>query len=712
MSAAGLSPQATASVAGRGTSPASSGAARRLTHLLDAPIDHLTQESFLARVEAFIAEGGSRLVCYANAECINQSLEDRAYARILQAADLVCADGMGVVWASRLTGDPLPERVNVGDVMERFCALAAAKGYRLFLLGGSPGVAKRAAARLKRRFPGLEIAGTHHGYFSHAQDADVVRTINQTRPHVLLVGMGVPRQEKWLWQHRAQLRAPVLWGVGALFSYYAGLMPRAPVWLRAAGLEWLFRLLLEPQRLWKRYLVGNAFFIVRTLALPLIDAGLVSAAWLGAYWMWRWLDDPFGFTINDVEPYVQAVALIVGIWLVTCAGFGLYRRPRRIPVLEEFSQVVRATAIGWLSTMAAGFLFRELSVGRPVVLLAGILIFVLLLASRLTVRALEWRLAQRGLGLRRALIVGTGALADRLKGEIEGWPAGHQVMGFVSDGKGEHAVPASDVVGSVTELERLIRDWRIQDVFLASQNLRLDDELNLLQRHERLGLNFHVVSKELEPFAKRLPLGRAVELPLLNLPSTKPNGGYEWSKHAFDVAVAACGVALGWPLLLLIALWIRLDSPGPALFTQQRVGLRGRRFAMYKFRTMTAGTPVYAVAPNDTQDPRVTRAGRVLRRWSLDELPQLINIVRGDMSLVGPRPEMPFLVERYKPWQRQRLCATPGLTCLWQVLGRKELPLHHNMEYDLYYVRHRGWPLDLAILSRTIPAVFFRRGAF
>ena len=127
---------------------------------------------------------------------------------------------------------------------------------------------------------------------------------------------------------------------------------------------------------------------------------------------------------------------------------------------------------------------------------------------------------------------------------------------------------------------------------------------------------------------------------------------------------------------------------------------------------MFADAPAYEVAPNDLTDPRVTRFGRVLRRWSLDELPQLVNVLRGEMSLVGPRPEMPFLVEQYQPWQAWRLGVPPGLTCLWQVVGRKELPLHYHLEYDLYYVRHRGWPLDLQILLRTIPAVLFRRGAF
>jgi lipopolysaccharide/colanic/teichoic acid biosynthesis glycosyltransferase len=165
-------------------------------------------------------------------------------------------------------------------------------------------------------------------------------------------------------------------------------------------------------------------------------------------------------------------------------------------------------------------------------------------------------------------------------------------------------------------------------------------------------------------------------------------------------------------LFALIAVAVKLESRGPVLFGQRRVGKDGRLFRVYKFRTMQARTPAYALAPRARADARVTQVGRLLRRWSLDELPQLWNVLTGDMSLVGPRPEMPFLVREYQPWQRRRLLVRPGITGLWQVVGRKELPLHRNVEYDLYYVRHRGWVLDATILLRTIPAVLFRRGAY
>jgi lipopolysaccharide/colanic/teichoic acid biosynthesis glycosyltransferase len=183
-------------------------------------------------------------------------------------------------------------------------------------------------------------------------------------------------------------------------------------------------------------------------------------------------------------------------------------------------------------------------------------------------------------------------------------------------------------------------------------------------------------------------------------------------KRVLDLFVAT-GLLVVFALpMLIIALLIRLESKGPALFRQIRIGQGGRPFAMLKFRTMYVDAPKYASAPTDPRDPRITPFGRWLRKTSLDELPQLLNVLVGHMSMVGPRPEMPFLVEQYEEWQRRRLDVKPGLTGLWQVVGRKNLPLSRNMEYDFYYIMNQSLFLDLVILIKTVPAVVFGRGAF
>jgi lipopolysaccharide/colanic/teichoic acid biosynthesis glycosyltransferase len=162
------------------------------------------------------------------------------------------------------------------------------------------------------------------------------------------------------------------------------------------------------------------------------------------------------------------------------------------------------------------------------------------------------------------------------------------------------------------------------------------------------------------------------------------------------------------PLLVLLAILIRLDSKGPAFFNQLRVGLKGKRFDLYKFRTMLVDAPKYGIHPTEAADPRITRVGRWLRRTSLDELPQLFNILKGEMSLVGPRPEMPFIVERYNDHHRQRLQIIPGLTGLWQLSADRAFLIHENIQYDLYYIRNRNFFMDLAILLHT--AVFAMKG--
>ena len=177
---------------------------------------------------------------------------------------------------------------------------------------------------------------------------------------------------------------------------------------------------------------------------------------------------------------------------------------------------------------------------------------------------------------------------------------------------------------------------------------------------------------------------------------------YAVAKRIADLVLSSLLLVLFAPLLFLIALLIRFDSPGPAIFVQKRVGRNGMIFDMYKFRSMYTLTPKYDLSPTTSKDPRITPIGRILRRASMDELPQLINVLLGNMSLVGPRPEMPFIVERYNDQQRQRLRVTPGITGLWQLSADRAFPIHQNLQYDFYYIRNRNFAMDAAILVHTL----------
>jgi lipopolysaccharide/colanic/teichoic acid biosynthesis glycosyltransferase len=176
----------------------------------------------------------------------------------------------------------------------------------------------------------------------------------------------------------------------------------------------------------------------------------------------------------------------------------------------------------------------------------------------------------------------------------------------------------------------------------------------------------------------------------------------EFAKRAMDATLSSVVLVLLSPFLIFLAILIRLDTPGSPFFVQTRVGRGGRLFHIYKFRSMHKAVPKYDLSPTTSADLRITRLGRSLRKYSLDELPQLINVLRGDMSLVGPRPEMPFIVEHYNSQQRQRLQATPGITGLWQLSADRALPIHQNIHHDLYYIQNRSLSMDLGILIRTV----------
>ncbi len=210
---------------------------------------------------------GRCTVMYANIHTLNTAYADPDLRCIMNAADIVYCDGAGVVLGARLLGHRLPGRMTGADWIYPLCARCALEGLSLYLLGGRPGVAEKAAQRLTALYPGLFIAGTHHGYFHDTPGATeaTIAAVNAARPDILLVGMGTPLQEKWIAAHRNALDVPVVWAVGALFDFVVGVQPRAPRWMLDHGLEWLYRLLSDPRRLWRRYLIGNPLFILRVL---------------------------------------------------------------------------------------------------------------------------------------------------------------------------------------------------------------------------------------------------------------------------------------------------------------------------------------------------------------------------------------------------------------------------------------------------------------
>jgi N-acetylglucosaminyldiphosphoundecaprenol N-acetyl-beta-D-mannosaminyltransferase len=250
------------------------GNGRSASRVFDIPIELAQPAEMLRTITAWvgdgttgIARGGARRVMYVNAHVVNQSRALPELRAALEAADLVYCDGYGVRLAARVLEVPVPHRMTGADWVWGLAALCEAAGHSLYLLGSEPGVARDAAGRLRRWYPELHVAGAHHGYFElGSPHADrVIEDINASGADIVLAGMGTPKQELWVERHAADVRADVLWTVGALLDYMAGRVPRAPRWLADHGLEWIFRLALEPHRMWKRYLLGNPVFLSRVM---------------------------------------------------------------------------------------------------------------------------------------------------------------------------------------------------------------------------------------------------------------------------------------------------------------------------------------------------------------------------------------------------------------------------------------------------------------
>lgn len=422
---------------------------------------------------SMVLDGRKKRVAFINADCVNQAATDKAYASVLSKMDVLLPDGSGLALAARMRGAHLTGNLNGTDLFPLICEEAQRKGKSIFFLGGKPGVAQDAADAAQDRFPGLQVAGVAHGYFEKNTEHEVVACINASNADVLLVAMGAPHQEHFIARNSDALSVDVCMGVGGLFDFVAGRVPRAPKSIRKVGMEWAWRLACEPRRLAKRYLIGNPVFIGR-------------------------------------------------------------------------------------------------------------------------------------------------AVADALPGKL---------------------------------------DW------------------------------------------------------------------YETPKRGLDIALAGTALIALSPLFIAASLAIRAESQGSAFFTQTRVGRNGRTFQMIKFRSMHSDAEARLAAIRTesdrddvcfkmANDPRVTRMGKILRTSSLDELPQLINVVKGEMSLVGPRPALPVEVSKYSEFEGERLRGAPGITCLWQIAGRADLKFKKQVDLDVAYLRSRSLLLDIAIIALTPLAMISRRGAY
>lgn len=446
------------------------------------------------------------------------------------------------------------------------------------------------------------------------------------------------------------------------------------------------------------------------------DALLVGLCWCAAYFIRQSFSSQIGMSLNPFGVYVQVLPLIILTWLLSCWFFGLYKNVRKKPPLERIQDLVKSALLGWLLTTAAAFYFKEYQLGRTVVLLSGVLNLIALSISWYGFLRFERRTAHRQKNEFSALIVGANSNGIRLLQRLDEHPVFmYRTVGFL-DTEAERVGETygnRPILGTLEDLRSVVEAHDVDEVIIALPNLGYKKVFPMVLSCEELEVGFWMLNNDFEALNRnRDDIPRIDGLPLNYIGIQGASTLYRLFKRLFDFTTSLVLLIVSAPLWLWWAIRIKMDSKGPVIFSQQRVGHNGKLFKMYKFRTMFTETNPYQEAPRTHQDSRITPYGKWLRRTSIDEVPQLLNVLMGHMSLVGPRPEMPFIVETYEDWQRTRLTVKPGLTGLWQILGRKDLPMQDNLQYDFYYIRNRSFLLDFSILVRTFSAVFWGKGAY
>jgi exopolysaccharide biosynthesis polyprenyl glycosylphosphotransferase len=463
--------------------------------------------------------------------------------------------------------------------------------------------------------------------------------------------------------------------------------------------------------------------------MALTDVVLVNLAFAAAYWVrydlqWFRAVDPANYAPFRV--YIPFALVLTVLLMISYKLGGVYDQPRSASWLDEVYALVGGTTTGILIIMAITFWFQPLVYSRLMFIWAGGIIVTLLSLSRLIKRWAWERRMRQGIGVDRVLIVGAGEVGRRLMRNIVAQPElGYQVIGFVDDDaeKSNMNIGRFKALGDIDNLPRVVQEGAIDEVIITLPWMYHRKILGIMRQCEREQIRARIVPDLFQLALSRVDIEDLGGIPIIGVKEVSITGWNLAFKRASDLVVSLVGLIFLSPLLLLISVAIKLDSSGPALFKQVRVGKGGRRFVCYKFRSMRQGAeeerpeladrdeamgPTFKIR----HDPRCTRVGRLLRRTSLDELPQFYNVLRGEMSLVGPRPAIPSEVEQYQEWHRKRLEVSPGITGLWQVSGRSQLTFDEMCLLDIYYLENWTPLLDLKIALKTAPAVLAGTGAY
>ncbi|HET6352015.1 MAG TPA: sugar transferase [Coriobacteriia bacterium] len=421
--------------------------------------------------------------------------------------------------------------------------------------------------------------------------------------------------------------------------------------------------------------------------------------------------------------------IIALIWLASLWHENLYDLAAVFWGTGEYRRVVRALSIGIVVFVLATYLLKLPEISRAWLIGSYAAATVCVIAGRAVVREVYRWSCKRGLMSRKALIVGYNAEASGLIGRLRSdMSHGLVPAGVLASSKADQLelgemVDGVPVIGSTGEIKQILRETLYDTVIIASTAFDSDILARVITDMRGFPVEIQLSSAMFDVATSRVRVLEVSGIPLISIKGVSFSPGRRLAKRTFDLVVTSAIVLAGMPVWLLVAAAIKLESPGPVFYRQTRIGRGGREFGMYKFRSMRsdadavlaqlaehneASGPLFKMK----HDPRITRVGKWLRKFSIDEFPQLINVLKGEMSLVGPRPPLPSETGQYNDYHWRRMEVPPGMTGLWQVSGRSSLTFEEMIRLDLFYIENWSVAFDLSLIARTIPAVLFARGAY
>jgi exopolysaccharide biosynthesis polyprenyl glycosylphosphotransferase len=466
-----------------------------------------------------------------------------------------------------------------------------------------------------------------------------------------------------------------------------------------------------------------------TLSLIVSDALMMAIAFRLAYA----IRFEFSISIFHLEAvpklayYQNLVVILLPLWLLIFFASGLYQRQKLLGGTQEYQAIFNCVTIGIFLVILVSFLIPEFVLSRGWLLLAWVLAIVLTSLSRFFLRRLAYTSRQRGYFMAPALIVGANQEGRLIADQLSASPtSGLHLLGFIDEqfSPGTNLFKQIHVLGSIDVLDEIIRRYGVEEIIIATSALSREEIVLLFKRYGLSPhLNLRLSSGVFEILTTGLRVKELAYVPLVSVNKVRLTGLDQLFKYVLDYSLTLPGVILITPLLAILSLAIRFDSPGPIIHRRRVMGVNGREYDAFKFRTMYQnGDEILAKHPELVEelarnhklkeDPRITRVGAFLRKFSLDELPQLFNVLRGDMSLVGPRMITPEEMPKYEQWGMNLLTVRPGLTGLWQVSGRSDLSYQDRVRLDMYYIRNWTIWLDFQLLFQTIPTVIRGKGAY